>query len=107
MSDFIFLLYFQIAQQRDHEEYISNLSFDILAWIQKRATFSTKIPTTHVWPHLVDSTAEFKEMKQKICDHFKVKLDPTEKIRKRLEVLLFIIFSTLQIPNSFCFIRVV
>jgi hypothetical protein len=75
---------FQIAQQRDHEAGINNLSFEILAWIQKRASMSPKIPSVHVWPHLIDTTPEFKEMKQRICDHFKVKLDPNEKIRKFL-----------------------
>jgi hypothetical protein len=41
---------------------------------------------------LIDTTPEFKEMKQRICDHFKVKLDPNEKIRKFLFPSINVLF---------------
>ena len=90
---------FQNSQTRDHEDYIDMLSFHIISWIGKKHQFH-RTPAEHVWPHLVELKSDFKELKQKLCDYFKVKDDPNKPTSKFLLSSALHLAFVLSLPFS-------
>jgi hypothetical protein len=68
------------------------MAFAITGWIGKRNALG-KIPTTHTWPHLLESSSDYKLLKKCCAKHFQLDLDNKSEASE---------WATLFPTNPFC-----